>query len=107
MPEGPIAERGVLTATDAAWDAAVRAAEVIGPLAGHGTVGLAAAQDAAARLGVSRRQMSPQRARARSRSEFRNRRRWERAALLARNAPTTHVARFWPHVSLTKYTYYT
>ncbi len=35
----------------------MRAAEVIGPLAGRGTVGLAQAQEAAARLGVSRRQV--------------------------------------------------
>ena len=57
MPDGSIVERGVLIASDEAWDMAVRAAEVIGPLAGRGTVGLAVAQDAAARLGVSLRQV--------------------------------------------------
>ncbi|MFE4869887.1 hypothetical protein [Streptomyces sp. NPDC056682] len=33
MVDGPVAERGVLTAPDELWDAAVRQAEVIGPLA--------------------------------------------------------------------------
>ncbi len=50
-------ERGVLTAPAQAWDLAVRRAEVIGRLAERGTVGLQAADVAAAELGVSRRQV--------------------------------------------------
>lgn len=57
MSEGSMAERGVLTASDEVWGAAVRAVEVIGPLAGCGTVGLAEVGEAAARLGVSRHQI--------------------------------------------------
>jgi putative transposase len=52
-----VVERGVLTAAAEAWDLAVRQAEVIGHLAGQRTVGLAAADAAAAELGVSRRQV--------------------------------------------------
>ncbi len=50
-------ERGVVTAPPQVWDVAVRRAEVIGRLAGKGMVGLAAADMAAAELGVSRRQV--------------------------------------------------
>ncbi|MDX3726608.1 helix-turn-helix domain-containing protein [Streptomyces caniscabiei] len=57
MVDGPVAERGVLTAPDGLWDAAVRQAEVIGPLAEKDTVGLADADEAAAMLQVSRRQV--------------------------------------------------
>jgi putative transposase len=57
LAEGPLVERGVLTAPGEAWDAAVRRAEVIGQLAQRRTVGLAAADQAAAELGVSRRQV--------------------------------------------------
>lgn len=47
----------VLTAPGPVWDAAVRQAEVIGRLAGTASVGLAVADEAAAELGVSRRQV--------------------------------------------------
>jgi len=57
LVEGPVVERGVLTAPAQAWDGAVRRAEVIARLAAKGTVGLAAADVAAAELGVSRRQV--------------------------------------------------
>jgi putative transposase len=57
MADGPVVERGVLSAPAQVWDAAVRQAEVIGRLAGKGTVGLEAADKAAAELGVSRRQV--------------------------------------------------
>ncbi|WP_434098894.1 DNA-binding domain-containing protein [Streptomyces xantholiticus] len=57
MVDGPVAERGVLTAPDGLWDAAVRQAEVIGPLAEKDTVGLADADEAAAMLQISRRQV--------------------------------------------------
>ena len=53
MVEGPVVERGVLTAPAQVWDAAVRQAEVIGPLAAKAMVGLAAA-DAAAVLPATR-----------------------------------------------------
>lgn len=52
-----IIERGVLTAPDEAWDVAVRQAEVIGRLAAEPRVGLAAADEAADELGISRRQV--------------------------------------------------
>ena len=52
-----VVERGVLTAPAAEWDLAVLRAEVIRPLAEQGAVGLEAADAAAARLGVSRRQV--------------------------------------------------
>ena len=55
--EPAVVERGVLTAPAQAWDLAVRRAEVIGRLAERGTVGLEAADVAAAELGVSRRQV--------------------------------------------------
>ncbi|TMR17461.1 DDE-type integrase/transposase/recombinase [Nonomuraea turkmeniaca] len=55
--QAQIIERGVLTAPDEAWDVAVRQAEVIGRLAAGPRVGLAAADAAAAELGVSRRQV--------------------------------------------------
>jgi len=57
LVEGPVVERGVLTAPAQVWDAAVRQAEVIGPLAAKAMVGLAAADAAAAELEVSRRQV--------------------------------------------------
>lgn len=57
MAEEPVAERGVLTAPTQMWETAVRQAEVIGPLAVKDTVGLAEADEAAERLGVSRRQV--------------------------------------------------
>ena len=50
-------ERGVLTAPGPVRDAAVRRAEAIGRLAEKSTVGLAAADEAAAELKVSRRQV--------------------------------------------------
>ncbi len=50
-------ERGVLAASGPVWDAVVRQAKVIGRLAGMPTVGLAAADEAAAELGISRRQV--------------------------------------------------
>ncbi|WP_152648632.1 hypothetical protein [Streptacidiphilus anmyonensis] len=52
-----MAERGVLTAPAEVWDAAVRQAEVIGPLAEKGRVGLANADEVAAMLGITRRQV--------------------------------------------------
>jgi hypothetical protein len=57
MVDGPVVERGVLTAPAQAWDVAVRQAGVIGRLAEKGTVGLEAADKAADELGVSRRQV--------------------------------------------------
>jgi putative transposase len=58
MADEPVAvERGLLTAGAEAWELAVRRAAVIGPLAEQETVGLAAADAAAAELGVSRRQV--------------------------------------------------
>lgn len=50
-------ERGVLTAPTPTWDTAARRAEVIRQLAQQDTVGLDAANVAAAELGVSRRQV--------------------------------------------------
>lgn len=50
-------ERGVLTVPAQTWDTAVLRAEVIGRLAEKSTVGLAAADEAVAQLGVSRRQV--------------------------------------------------
>lgn len=52
-----IAARGQLTMSDAAWEQARSRAAVIGSLAARGTTGLAAADRAAAELGVSRRQV--------------------------------------------------
>jgi putative transposase len=58
MADEPVAvERGLLTAGAQAWELAVRRAAVIGPIAEQETVGLAAADAAAAELGVSRRQV--------------------------------------------------
>lgn len=57
MIDGPVVERGVLTAPAEAWNAATQRAEVIKQLAGQTTVGLEAADAAAAELGVSRRQV--------------------------------------------------
>lgn len=57
MNEDPVIERGVLTAPAETWDAAARRAEVIRRLADNATVGLAAADQAAAELGISRRQV--------------------------------------------------
>lgn len=54
---GVVAERGVLTAPAEVWQLAVRRAEVIGRLAGGNAVGHAAADTAAAELGISRRQV--------------------------------------------------
>src|SRR6266851_516932 len=55
--DSAVVDRGVLPAPAQAWDLAVRRAEVIGRLAERGTVGLQAADVAAAELGVSRRQV--------------------------------------------------
>jgi putative transposase len=52
-----VAERGVLTASAEDWAVAVRRAEVIGRLAQEQQVGFAAADAAAAELGISRRQV--------------------------------------------------
>lgn len=52
MVDVPVAERGVLTAPAGVWEAAVRQAEVIGPLAGKARVGLADADEAAAMLEI-------------------------------------------------------
>jgi putative transposase len=57
LVEEVVAERGVLTAPGPVWEVAVRRAEVIGRLAQQGTVGLAAADEAAVELRVSRRQV--------------------------------------------------
>lgn len=52
-----VPERGVLTASSAAWDLAVRRAEVIGRLAELDEVSHRCADAAAAELGLSRRQV--------------------------------------------------
>ena len=52
-----VAERGLLTVSDEAWDLAVRRAEVIGRIDRLAEVGLRAADEAAAELAVSRRQV--------------------------------------------------
>lgn len=57
VDEPVVVERGVLTVSGAAWDLAVRRAEVIGRLAAAPAVGHRAANAAAAELGVSRRQV--------------------------------------------------
>ncbi|WP_068326486.1 Mu transposase C-terminal domain-containing protein [Janibacter terrae] len=58
VDEGQVAERGLLTVSDEVWALAVRRAEVIGPLAEAGTAGgSVAAEVAAERLGISRRQV--------------------------------------------------
>jgi putative transposase len=51
-----VAELGVLTASAQEWSVAVRRAEVIGLLAREQRVRVAAADEAAAELGISRRQ---------------------------------------------------
>lgn len=52
-----VAARGQLTMSDAAWEQARNRAAVIGSLAALGATGIAAADTAAAELGVSRRQV--------------------------------------------------
>jgi putative transposase len=54
-PPEQVVERGVLSAPDAVWELAVRRAAVIGRLAQTERVGVAAADAAAAELGISRR----------------------------------------------------
>lgn len=68
-----VVERGVLATPDEAWNLAVRRAEVIGPLAAQTMVSLDTADEAAAQLGLSRRQVmsccgAGERARASSRT---------------------------------------
>ena len=53
----PIAERGVATLSEQAWERARCRAEIIGPLAQSETVGHEAADAAAQALGLSRRQV--------------------------------------------------
>ncbi|WP_247754020.1 helix-turn-helix domain-containing protein [Citrobacter freundii] len=53
----PIAEHGVATLPDQAWERARRRAEIIGPLAQSETVGHEAADAAAQALGLSQRQV--------------------------------------------------
>ena len=55
--EATAAERGVLSLSDTAWEEARRRAEVIGPLAGMGSVSHDAADEAGEQLGLSRRQV--------------------------------------------------
>lgn len=57
MIDDPVIERGILTAPAQTWDTAAQRAKVIRCLAGQETVGLDAADAAAAELGVSRRQV--------------------------------------------------
>ncbi len=61
MPVGAntatVAERGVLSLSDTAWEEARRRAEVIGPLAARGSVPHDAADEAGEQLGLSRRQV--------------------------------------------------
>ena len=52
-----IAEHGVATLSEQAWERACRRAEIIGPLAQSETVGHEAADEAAQALGLSRRQV--------------------------------------------------
>ena len=52
-----IAEQGVLTLPDAAWERARQRMDVVGPLAALDLVGHQAADDAAHSLGLSRRQV--------------------------------------------------
>lgn len=52
-----IAARGQLTMSDAAWEQAKTRTAVIGSLAARGAIGIAAADRAAAELGISRRQV--------------------------------------------------
>ncbi len=53
----PIKGRGLLSLPDDVWDVARRRTEVIAPLAGLETIGHLAADEAARRLGISRRQV--------------------------------------------------
>jgi putative transposase len=55
--EGPVVERGVLTAPAQTWDMAALRTEVIKQLASQATVGLDAADSAAVELEISRRQV--------------------------------------------------
>ncbi|MGN2642438.1 Mu transposase C-terminal domain-containing protein [Nocardia takedensis] len=55
--DSSVADRGVLTADEARWQVAVARAEVIGRLARHDRVSVAAADEAAAELGVTQRQV--------------------------------------------------
>ncbi|SEB29900.1 Mu transposase C-terminal domain-containing protein [Rhodococcus koreensis] len=58
MTAGPaVPETGVLTATDPEWDCACARFAVIAPLAALEVIGHAAADEAAAKLGLSRRQV--------------------------------------------------
>lgn len=57
MAEGAVVESGVLTAAGPVWETAARQAEVIRRLAAMPAVGLATADEAAAQLGISRRQV--------------------------------------------------
>ena len=57
LDEQPVAERGVLSLSDKAWEEARRRAAVVGPLAAAGSVPHGAADAAGARLGLSRRQV--------------------------------------------------
>lgn len=52
-----VVERGVLTASDEAWELAVRQAAVIGPLAAQSRIGSQLVDQAAAELEISRRQV--------------------------------------------------
>ncbi len=52
-----VSDRGLSTVSDEVWALAVLRAEVIGPLAGRGEVSGHAADEAAQRLGISRRQV--------------------------------------------------
>lgn len=53
----PVRDRGVLTASDDAWERAAKLASVVGPLAELSGVGHARADTAAVELGISRRQI--------------------------------------------------
>ena len=55
--ESAVTETGVLTATDSEWDCACARFAVIAPLAEMDPIGHAAADEAAAALGLSRRQV--------------------------------------------------
>ena len=57
-PESPpLAERGLLTLSEDTWALTRAQAAIVGPLAAAGNVGHAAADAAAERLGISRRQV--------------------------------------------------
>jgi putative transposase len=55
--ETPVVEQGVVSMPDEAWEKARRRAAVIGPLAARPSVSQQAADAAAERLGLSRRQI--------------------------------------------------